>query len=97
MELKTGADRTCAAWPLLIPIRVPAYNFAGRCSAVECDTGLYARTRIGITREELFGAFKNQAYDAVMPRHSIQSGDTVYVPGSVIHIFGPGRLIFEVQ
>jgi mannose-6-phosphate isomerase len=48
-------------------------------------------------REELFEAFKNQTYDTVMPRHSIQSGDTVYVPGGVIHTIGPGTLIFEVQ
>jgi mannose-6-phosphate isomerase len=51
----------------------------------------------GVSRAELFRAFKNQAYDAVMPRYSIQSGDTVYVPGGVIHSFGPGTLIFEVQ
>ncbi len=51
----------------------------------------------GITRDELCAAFKAQAYDAVMPRHPIRAGDTVYVPGGVIHAFGPDTLIFEVQ
>ncbi len=36
-------------------------------------------------------------YDAVMPRHPVRAGDTVYVPGGIIHSFGPDTLIFEVQ
>jgi len=32
-----------------------------------------------------------------MPRYPIRAGDTVYVPGGVIHAFGPDTLIFEVQ
>jgi mannose-6-phosphate isomerase len=32
-----------------------------------------------------------------MPRHPIQAGDTVYVPGGILHAFGPDTLIFEVQ
>lgn len=58
---------------------------------------ILAGVKPGLAREELFQAFKNQAYDTVMPRYSIQSGDTIYVPGGVIHSFGPGTLIFEVQ
>jgi mannose-6-phosphate isomerase len=48
-------------------------------------------------REELFEAFKAKDYDAVMPRHRVRAGDTVYVPGGIIHSFGPDTLIFEVQ
>ena len=48
-------------------------------------------------REELFAAFKAQDYDSVMPRHGVRVGDTVYVPGGVLHTFGPGILIAEVQ
>ncbi len=51
----------------------------------------------GVTREEILAACKRQDYDAVMPRHPIQSGDTVYVPGGVLHAFGPDTLIFEIQ
>ena len=49
------------------------------------------------SREELFGAFKAQDYDAVMPRRDIAPGDTVYVPGGILHTFGPDTLILEVQ
>jgi mannose-6-phosphate isomerase len=51
----------------------------------------------GLTREQLFDAFKKQDYDAVMPRFPIKPGDTVYVPSGVIHSFGPDTLIFEVE
>jgi mannose-6-phosphate isomerase len=32
-----------------------------------------------------------------MPRHGIRAGDTVYVPGGILHTFGPDTLILEVQ
>ena len=32
-----------------------------------------------------------------MPRHRVRPGDTVYVPGGILHTFGPDTLIFEVQ
>ena len=51
----------------------------------------------GFGREELFEAFKARHYDAVMLRHPVRAGDTVYVPGGIIHSFGPDTLIFEVQ
>jgi mannose-6-phosphate isomerase len=58
---------------------------------------ILAGIKEGLTREELFEAFKAGDYDAVMPRHPVRSGDTVYVPGGIIHTFGPDTLIFEVQ
>ena len=58
---------------------------------------ILAGVKEGLTREELFEAFKARDYDAVMPRHEIRAGDTVYVPGGIIHSFGPDTLIFEVQ
>ena len=51
----------------------------------------------GLRREDLFEAFKAEDYDAVMPRHEVRAGDTVYVPGGIIHTFGPDTLIFEIQ
>jgi len=51
----------------------------------------------GVSREELREAFLAEDYDAVMPRHEIRAGDTVYVPGGVMHTFGPDTLVFEVQ
>ena len=58
---------------------------------------ILAGIKDGLSREELFEAFKTEDYDAVMPRHPVRAGDTVYVPGGIIHTFGPDTLIFEVQ
>ena len=58
---------------------------------------ILAGVKEGLTREELFEAFKARDYDAVMPRHEVMAGDTVYVPGGILHSFGPDTLIFEVQ
>lgn len=58
---------------------------------------ILAGVRPGLDRARLFDAFKHEDYDSVMPRYPIRSGDTVYVPGGVIHSFGPGTLIFEIQ
>ncbi len=49
------------------------------------------------SRKALIEAFKAQDYGAVMPRHGIRAGDTVYVPGGILHTFGPDTLILEVQ
>ncbi|WP_017653451.1 class I mannose-6-phosphate isomerase [Fortiea contorta] len=49
------------------------------------------------TREQLFTAFASCDYDSVLVRHSIQAGDTIYVPAGVIHSFGPDTLVLEIQ
>lgn len=51
----------------------------------------------GATPDELRDAFRRCAYDSVMTRFPIKAGDTVYVPGGILHSFGPGTLIFEIQ
>jgi mannose-6-phosphate isomerase len=61
------------------------------------DASILAGVKEGVTREQLVAAFKAQEYDAVMPRHPIKAGDTVYVPGCILHAFGPDTLIFEIQ
>jgi mannose-6-phosphate isomerase len=61
------------------------------------DATILAGVKKGISREDLFEAFKAKDYGAVMPRHGIRPGDTVYVPGGVLHTFGPDTLILEVQ
>ena len=63
----------------------------------EPGASILAGIKDGLSREELFDAFKRQDYDSVMPRYPIRAGDTVYVPGGVLHTFGPGTLISEVQ
>jgi mannose-6-phosphate isomerase len=61
------------------------------------DATILAGIKEGRSREDLIGAFKAQDYGAVMPRHGIVPGDTVYVPGGILHTFGPDTLILEVQ
>lgn len=63
----------------------------------EPDASILAGIKEGFSRDDLFDAFKRQDYDAVMPRYPIRAGDTVYVPGGILHTFGPGTLICEVQ
>ena len=58
---------------------------------------ILAGVREGVSGEDLREAFLAEDHDAVMPRHPIRAGDTVYVPGGVIHAFGPDALVFEVQ
>lgn len=64
-----------------------------------CDPNatILAGIKEGVTDEELVAAFKRQDYHAVMPEYPISPGDTVYVPGGILHSFGPNTLIFEIQ
>ncbi|HEV2106886.1 MAG TPA: type I phosphomannose isomerase catalytic subunit [Thermomicrobiales bacterium] len=66
---------------------------------LHCEPGatILAGIKPGTSRDQIIDAFKRQDYDAVMPRYAIEPGDTIYVPGGVIHSFGPDTLIFEVQ
>lgn len=56
-----------------------------------------AGVRPGLSDEELTAGFLAQDYDLLMYRYPVRAGDTVYVPGGVLHAFGPDTLIFEVQ
>jgi mannose-6-phosphate isomerase len=58
---------------------------------------ILAGVKPGLSDDDLFAAFKAEDYDAVMYRYPIEVGDTVYVPGGIIHAFGPDTLIFEAQ
>ena len=57
---------------------------------------ILAGIKDSLSREELFEAFKTELRrrDAAPSR---AGWDTVYVPGGIIHTFGPDTLIFEVQ
>jgi mannose-6-phosphate isomerase len=61
------------------------------------DATILAGIKPDVSRDDLIAAFKAQDYDAVMPRYPITAGDTVYVPGGILHSFGPDTLIFEIQ
>jgi len=50
-----------------------------------------------LSDDDLRAAFKRQEYRSVMFEHPLAPGDTVYVPGGILHSFGPDTLIFEIQ
>jgi len=61
------------------------------------EASILAGIRPGFSNDDLRQAFLDEDYDRVMFRHPISAGDTVYVPGGILHAFGPGTLIYEVQ
>ncbi|MCA9860846.1 MAG: hypothetical protein KC438_14050 [Thermomicrobiales bacterium] len=61
------------------------------------NASILAGIKDGATEDDMISAFERQDYDAVMYRYPISSGDTVYVPGGILHSFGPNTLIFEIQ
>jgi mannose-6-phosphate isomerase len=61
------------------------------------EASILAGIRPGFSEDELRQAFLDQDYDRVMFRYPIAAGDTVYVPGGILHAFGPDTVIFEVQ
>jgi mannose-6-phosphate isomerase len=63
----------------------------------EPDATIIAGLKGDFSDEELRSAFLDEDYDRVMERYPISAGDTVYVPGGIIHSFGPGTLIYEIQ
>ncbi len=64
-----------------------------------CKPGTTILTGVkdGVTDDELRAAFKAEDYRSVMYEHPLAPGDTVYVPGDILHSFGPDTLIFEIQ
>ncbi|MDF3018606.1 MAG: Phosphomannose isomerase-like protein [Thermomicrobiales bacterium] len=61
------------------------------------DASILAGIRPNFSADELRQAFLDQDYDRVMFRYPIITGDTVYVPGGILHAFGPDTLIFEAN
>ncbi|ARJ43208.1 mannose-6-phosphate isomerase [Pantoea alhagi] len=53
--------------------------------------------REGIDNARLKAALLAEDYDAVMYRVLVKTGDTFYVPGGMLHSFGPDTLIYEIE
>ncbi len=63
----------------------------------EPEATILAGLKGDFTNDELKAAFLDQDYDRVMYRYPIEPGATIYVPGGIIHSFGPDTLIYEIQ
>jgi mannose-6-phosphate isomerase len=63
----------------------------------EPDAHVYVGLKPGANREELERAALATRVTEWMHRYPVAAGDTVHVPGGVLHTFGPGMLILEVQ
>jgi mannose-6-phosphate isomerase len=50
-----------------------------------------------VTKESFLKAIKNQTLEDLFQRHSVQTGDTYFVPACTPHTIGPGMVICEVQ
>ncbi|WP_312046616.1 class I mannose-6-phosphate isomerase [Erwinia sp.] len=51
----------------------------------------------GVSQQHLRAALLAGEYDEVMVRHPVKTGDTFYVPGGMLHSFGPDTLIYEIE
>ena len=61
------------------------------------DASVLVGIRPGLGTAEVRRALLDQRWDDVLIRHPIRPGETVYVPGGVLHTFGPDTLVFEIQ
>ena len=98
-----------ASHPLPVHVHPDAANAAARYAEpngkdeawhvlwAEPDASVLVGLRPGLTRAALRAALLAQAWDEVLLRYPVRAGDTVDVPGGVLHTFGPGTLIIEVQ
>ncbi|WP_312240831.1 class I mannose-6-phosphate isomerase [Pantoea sp.] len=56
-----------------------------------------AGVKPGVSREKLRAALLAEEYDSVMCRKPVKAGDTFYIPGGMLHSFGPDTLIYEIE
>lgn len=53
--------------------------------------------RPSVTKESFLKAIKNQTLEDLFQRHTVQTGDTYFVPARTPHTIGPGMVICEIQ
>ncbi len=58
---------------------------------------LYAGLKEGVTEETLRAALADGTADKLMHKFDVQAGDTIFIPGGLVHAIGAGCLIYEVQ
>lgn len=61
------------------------------------DASVLVGIRPGLAAPDIRKALMEERWDDVLLRYPINPGETVYVPGGVLHSFGPDTVIFEIQ
>jgi mannose-6-phosphate isomerase len=65
--------------------------------AAEKDAQLIAGLQPNTTAEQVTKAIRNQTITECAQYHTVQKGDSIYMPPGTIHALGPGLLLYEVQ
>ena len=58
---------------------------------------ILAGVKAGTTPVQLARAIRDGTVLEVAERHSVEAGDTVFIPANTLHALGPGLLLYEVQ
>ncbi|GGR08657.1 type I phosphomannose isomerase catalytic subunit [Deinococcus ruber] len=64
---------------------------------VEPGAEILAGVTGGTTAAQLAEAIRGGTVLDVAQRHSVQAGDTAFIPAGTLHALGPGMLLYEVQ
>lgn len=73
--------------------KTEAWHILWAAPGATCLAGI----KPGIGQQQLRAALLAEKYDEVMPRKPVKTGDTFYIPGGMLHTFGPDTLIYEIE
>ncbi|WP_235470064.1 class I mannose-6-phosphate isomerase [Franconibacter pulveris] len=73
--------------------KTEAWHILWAAEGATCLAGV----KPGVSRAQLRSALLAEEYDTVMHRLPVRTGDTFYVPGGLLHAFGPDTLIYEIE
>ena len=61
------------------------------------DSTVYAGLKPGASPADLEEAVRANALEELLVRHDLKTGDSVFIPGGLVHAIGDGALLYEVQ
>ena len=65
--------------------------------SAEPGASLLLGLKAGVTRESFLRALEEHELEDLLQRHSVQAGETYFVPARTPHTIGPGMVIYEIQ
>ena len=79
------------------PIPNPKSQISNLKSQIPNPKSLYAGLREGITPDALRTALDNGTAEQCLVKMRIEAGQSLFIPGGLVHAIGEGCLIYEVQ